>query len=100
MRMHASLRLLSLLSLSSLAAVSLAQQPASPAAPLTSAATTQADPCKPRVAPPRRDPHSPGFVNAVEIADGHVPPADRDGNYVLGPTHLPAPETSSRPGVP
>ena len=43
-------------------------------------------------APTIRDPHAPGFVAAVELADGAVPPVDKDGNFILGPTHAPAPE--------
>jgi enterochelin esterase-like enzyme len=96
--MRASLRVLSLLSLS-FAAVS-AAQPAAPAAPTVSTPTGQPDPCKPRVTPPKRDPHSPGFVDAIELKDGAVPPATQDGNFILGPTHLPAPEMSPREGVP
>jgi enterochelin esterase family protein len=36
---------------------------------------------------PTRDPHSPGFVAATELADGTTPPANVDGNFILGPTH-------------
>jgi len=49
-----------------------------------------------RPTPPTRDPHSPGYVEAIELPDGAVPPPDRDGNFILGPTHAPALET--RPG--
>ena len=45
-----------------------------------------------RPTPPTRDPHSPGFVEAKELPDGTVPPADVDGNFIIGPTHNPAPE--------
>ena len=45
--------------------------------------------------PPTRDPHSPGFVTATELPDGAVPPAEADGNFILGPTHPPAPEMST-----
>ena len=39
-------------------------------------------------APPvTRDPHTPGFVTATELPDGAAPPADVDGNFILGPTH-------------
>src|SRR3979490_821581 len=48
---------------------------------------------KTRPTPPGRDPHTPGFVEAKELADGTVPPADGDGNFIIGPTHPPAPET-------
>ena len=40
-----------------------------------------------RPVPPTRDPHSAGYVEAKELADGAVPPADADGNFILGPTH-------------
>jgi enterochelin esterase-like enzyme len=49
---------------------------------------------------PVRDPHTPGFVTATELPDGDLPPATKDGNFILGPTHKPAPETSIQPGVP
>jgi enterochelin esterase family protein len=48
-----------------------------------------------RPAPPTRDPHSPGYVAAEELPDGTVPPADKDGNFILGPTHTPAPEMTA-----
>jgi enterochelin esterase-like enzyme len=54
----------------------------------------------PRPTPPTRDPHSPGFVEAVELPDGAVPPADANGNFILGPTHAPAPETQAPDDVP
>ncbi len=49
--------------------------------------------------PPTRDPHAAGFVTGTELADGTVPPAEEDGNFILGPTHTPARETLSRPDV-
>jgi iron(III)-enterobactin esterase len=49
---------------------------------------------------PTRDPHAPGFVAAKDLPDGTVPPADADGNFIIGATHNPAPETSVRDGVP
>jgi iron(III)-enterobactin esterase len=54
----------------------------------------------PRPTPPTRDPHTPGFVAATELPDGAVPPADAYGNFIIGPTHTPAPEMSVQPGVP
>src|SRR5690348_3149463 len=45
-----------------------------------------------RPTPPERDPHGEGFVKATELPDGKVPPADADGNFIIGPTHTPAPE--------
>ncbi len=48
-----------------------------------------------RPTPPTRDPHSPGYVTATELPDGAVPPADANGNFILGPTHLPARELAT-----
>ena len=45
-----------------------------------------------RPVPPTRDPHTPGYVFAKELPDGTVPPANLDGNFIIGPTHTPAPE--------
>jgi enterochelin esterase-like enzyme len=50
--------------------------------------------------PPMRDPHTPGYVTATELPDGQVPPANADGNFIIGPTHPTAPELQMRPGVP
>ena len=53
-----------------------------------------------RPTPPTRDPHTPGYVSATELPDGSVPPANADGNYIIGPTHSPAPEMLVKDGVP
>jgi len=53
-----------------------------------------------RPAPPTRDPNTPGYVTAKELPDGANAPANADGNFILGPTHNPAPETTAREGVP
>ena len=53
-----------------------------------------------RPTPPARDPHSAGFVKATELPDGEVPPVNAEGNFIIGPTHKPAPETRVREGVP
>ncbi len=66
---------------------SLAQAPAAAAAPA-------------RPTPPTRDPETPGYVKAESLADGSNAPADVDGNFILGPTHRPAPEMGVREGVP
>ena len=50
----------------------------------------------PRPTPPTRDPHSPGYVQATELPDGTVPPPDQDGNFIIGPTHPPAPEMTAQ----
>lgn len=48
-----------------------------------------------RPTPPTRDPHTPGYVTAKELPDGENPPPDADGNFILGPTHVPMPESAS-----
>jgi iron(III)-enterobactin esterase len=53
-----------------------------------------------RPTPPTRDPHAAGFVTATELPDGEVPPADADGNFIIGPTHQAAPELTVQPDVP
>jgi enterochelin esterase-like enzyme len=53
-----------------------------------------------RPTPPTRDPHSPGYVKAKELPDGANAPAKSDGNFILGPTHNPAPEMTVRESVP
>ena len=65
-----------------------AQAPAAPAARGT------------RPPPPTRDPNTPGYVKATELPDGTVPAADAYGNFIIGPTHNPAPEMTPQPGVP
>jgi len=40
-----------------------------------------------RPAPPTRDAKTPGYVAAKELADGTNPPADEDGNFIIGPTY-------------
>ena len=56
-------------------------------------------------APPTRDPNSPGYVVAMELPDGSSPPANADGNFILGPSHDGpsqdvTPANSARNGVP
>ncbi len=53
-----------------------------------------------RPSPFLRDPHTPGFVPARELPNGSNAPANADGNFILGPTHAPAPEMSVPPGAP
>lgn len=58
-------------------------------------------PAKPmRQPPPTRDPNTPGYVKARELPDGTNAPVNEDGNFILGPTHPPAPEMTVQPGVP
>ncbi len=53
-----------------------------------------------RPTPPTRDPNSPGYVKAKELADGSKLPASTDGNFIIGPTHNAAPEISLRDVIP
>lgn len=82
------------------ASAMLAQSQGAPPAPTTSA---QPAPQGPRPPAPTRDPRTPGYVtatNATELADGAVPPVDASGNFILGPTHPPAPEMTVKDDVP
>ena len=54
----------------------------------------------PRPTPPTRDPHTPGYVTAKDLPEGANAPANADGNFILGPTHNPAPEMTVQEGVP
>jgi enterochelin esterase family protein len=53
-----------------------------------------------RPTPPTRDPHTPGYVTATELPDGTLPPANADGNFIIGPTHNYASEMAEQTGVP
>ena len=69
----------------SLATLSVAAQTTPAAAPPQSS----------RPAPPTRDPHTPGYVQAKELPDGTIPSPTADGNFIIGPTHPPAPEMTA-----
>jgi enterochelin esterase-like enzyme len=45
-----------------------------------------------QIPPPARDPNTEGYVKAQLLPHDSLPPANVDGNFVLGPTHAPAPE--------
>ena len=53
-----------------------------------------------RTPPPTRDQHTPGYVSATELPDGAVPSPDSNGNFIIGPTHNPAPEITEQENVP
>jgi iron(III)-enterobactin esterase len=53
-----------------------------------------------RMAPPTRDPHTPGYVTATELPDGANPSPDSYGNFIIGLTHDPAPEMTMDTTVP
>src|SRR5256885_365630 len=63
------------------------------------AAIAQTQAPAPRPVPPTRDPNTPGYVQATELPDGALPPAGAEGNFIIGPTHNPAPEMTVRDGV-
>ena len=85
----------SLLSLITGAASSIAQTT------IQTTATTPPAAARPaRPTPPTRDPNTPGYVTAKELPDGVNPPANADGNFIIGPTHNPAPEMTPQQGVP
>jgi iron(III)-enterobactin esterase len=67
------------------------QAPAAPQAPQTAPPQQTVRPV-----PPTRDPHSPGYVQAKELPDGTVPAPNQDGNFLIGPTHPPAPEMGAQ----
>ena len=87
------LRLLTVASL-----IGFAAGPALTAAQAPPAAPAATRPARPT--PPTRDPSTPGFVAARELPDGANAPANADGNFILGPTHNPAPEMAAQDGVP
>jgi enterochelin esterase family protein len=51
-------------------------------------------------APPIRDPHTPGYVTATDLPDDTLPTPTQNGNFILGPTHTAAPESTVNPNVP
>jgi iron(III)-enterobactin esterase len=53
-----------------------------------------------RPPPPTRDPHTIGYVMSKDLPDGENAPPTEDGNFVIGPTHNPAPEATVHEGVP
>jgi len=97
--MHRLLRFICVIGL--MAAASTATSQVQPTPPALSASPAQVVPPRPaRPTPPTRDPHTQGYVAAKELPDGANAPADADGNFILGPTHTPAPESSVQPDVP
>jgi iron(III)-enterobactin esterase len=80
----------------------MAQAPAqqAPAQQPAAEAPVARPPRPPRPPAPVRDPHTPGYVKAKELPDGDLPSPKEDGNFIIGPTHNPAPEMSVREDVP
>ena len=54
----------------------------------------------PRAPAPARDPNTPRYVTAKDLPDGELPPANADGNFIIGPTHKPALEMKVQDDVP
>lgn len=50
--------------------------------------------------PPTRDPHTPGYAIARELPDGAIPSPNVNGNFIIGPTHTPATESTVQANVP
>jgi Putative esterase len=53
-----------------------------------------------KTSPPTRDPNNPNYPKATELSDGTLPPIKAEGNFIIGPTHSPAPEVSAQDGTP
>jgi hypothetical protein len=53
-----------------------------------------------KTSPPTRDPKNPNYPSATELPDGTLPPIKAEGNFIIGPTHSPAPETTAQDGAP
>src|SRR5665213_1709935 len=49
---------------------------------------------------PTRDPHTAGYVSATELPDGTNPSPGVNGNFIIGPTHDPTPESTVHAEVP
>jgi len=83
-----------------LAATVVALPAQTPTAPQTPPPEARPDARPPRPTPPTRDPHTPGYVAATELPDGTLPSPTANGNFILGPTHTPAPEMTPNSAVP
>jgi enterochelin esterase family protein len=49
---------------------------------------------------PTRDPHTPGYVLATELPNGANPSPESNGDFIIGPIHNPAPESTVQANVP
>lgn len=72
----------------------------SPRVPPSATQALPANDGKVRPIHPVRDPNTPGYVKAQELPDGSIPSPRQDGNFIIGPTHNPAPEMAVKEGVP
>jgi iron(III)-enterobactin esterase len=71
-----------------------------PQPPVPTPSPAQAALPRTRPVPPTRDPKTPGYVAARELPDGELPPPDVEGNFIIGPTHTPAPDALAHGEVP
>jgi S-formylglutathione hydrolase FrmB len=53
-----------------------------------------------KTSPPTRDPKNPNYPQSTELPDGTLPPIKAEGNFIIGPTHSPAPELTAQDGAP
>ncbi|HTA85124.1 MAG TPA: alpha/beta hydrolase-fold protein [Silvibacterium sp.] len=97
-KMHTSARLLRLLNIAFLVGLMVGSLTTGISSALIQTPPMTAPSVRP--APPTRDPHTSGYVTALELPDGTNPPANADGNFILGPTHKAEPEASADNGVP
>ncbi len=81
-----------------LTTLAMAQDP--PATPPAAAQKGAGAGRAPRPPAPTRDPMTPGYVKATDLPDGTNPPANADGNFIIGPTHTAAPEMTANDKVP
>ena len=53
-----------------------------------------------RPAPPTRDPRTPGYVLAKQLPDAANPPANVDGDFIIGPTYTAPSDTAAQGDIP
>jgi hypothetical protein len=53
-----------------------------------------------KTSPPTRDAKNPNYPPAIELPDGALPPSKAEGNFIIGPTHPPAPELAAQDSAP
>ena len=53
-----------------------------------------------RPIPPIRNPHTSGYAASTELPDEVNPPLNANGNFIIGPTHNPAPELRDEMNAP
>ena len=49
-----------------------------------------------KTSPPTHDPKNPNYPPATELPDGTLPASGAEGNFIIGPTHPPAPEVAAQ----